>query len=50
MTMHSRGGRREFRFRVVGQGETGLRLIHRRSWEPEMAATDELSATITATE
>jgi predicted secreted protein len=43
------GGQREFRFRVVGQGESQLRLIHRRSWEPETVATDELSATITAT-
>lgn len=42
------GGRHEFRFRVVGPGETGLRLMQRRSWEPETAATDELKATIVA--
>ena len=43
-------GHREFRFDVVGPGRCGLRLICRRSWEPESAAVDELHATIVATD
>jgi inhibitor of cysteine peptidase len=42
------GGHHEFRFRVVGPGKSDLRLIRRRSWEPETAAVDELNATIEA--
>jgi inhibitor of cysteine peptidase len=42
------GGQREFRFDVVGPGQTELRLACRRSWEPESDAAEELIATIVA--
>jgi inhibitor of cysteine peptidase len=42
------GGQREFRFEVVGPGQTELRLACRRSWEPESDAIEELMATIVA--
>ena len=44
------GGTHEFRFRVVGRGQTALRLTHRRSWEPATAAADELNTTVAVTD
>ncbi len=43
------GGQRELQFAVVGPGQSELRLIRRRSWEPETEAVEELRATIIAT-
>jgi inhibitor of cysteine peptidase len=40
------GGQHEFQFTVAGPGETELRLICRRSWEPETEAVEAFSATI----
>lgn len=49
-TARGGGGHHEFRFDVVAAGKSPLRLIHRRSWEPEDQAVEELGATVDASE
>ena len=40
------GGTHEFRFRVVGVGETTLKLMRRRSWEAYSPDADAFEVTI----
>jgi inhibitor of cysteine peptidase len=42
------GGTREFRFRVVGPGEGGLKLTRRRAWETDSPDAESFEATICA--
>lgn len=40
------GGTREFRFRVVGAGDSSLRLMQRRAWEPDTDPVKTFAATV----